>query len=312
MKLQNLDYLRIYARKEILAGKSTEMEIVYNTPLNYRTMLAVGDQLCKRIENLVISENEDSNSICIRPLVVPKGDCFSIQIRTPQDGFPLVAGITQNGESGRNSENLYVINNTRLVLWLKGNGVEYEVTPDEQGSRLLSECEGLERLGYFEKRLSDLQNVVQEGCQKQKDQVELKRQSAQGTMKELERLTERYKAEKEIADQLEEQKESFITLVEEENRRASMPSDYLEKREKKLKDLDLTEEEMEKYLKRYQIQTEFIRHVAEYYQDDVEKAGIISENLQNSSQALEKVRSYFEDISRIHALQNRAEEVKNV
>ena len=131
-------------------------------------------------------------------------------------------------------------------------------------------------------------------------------------MKELERLTERYKAEKEIADQLEEQKESFITLVEEENRRASMPSDYLEKREKKLKDLDLTEEEMEKYLKRYQIQTEFIRHVAEYYQDDVEKAGIISENLQNSSQALEKVRSCFEDISRIHALQNRAEEVKNV
>ena len=91
-----------------------------------------------------------------------------------------------------------------------------------------------------------------------------------------------------------------------------MPSDYLEKREKKLKDLDLTEEEMEKYLKRYLIQTEFIRHVAEYYQDDVEKAGIISENLQNSSQALEKVRSYFEDISRIHALQNRAEEVKNV
>ena len=312
MKLQKMDYLRVYARKEILAGKSTEMEIVYNTPLNYRTMLAVGDQLCSRIENLVISENEDSNSICIRPLDVPKGDCFSIQLRTPQDGFPLVAGITRNGESSRNSENLYVINNTRLVLLLKGNGIEYEVTPDEQGSRLLSECEGLERLGYFEKRLSDLQNVVQEDCEMLNIQVDLKKQFAKDAVKEIVSLTERYKTEKGVADNYVKQKEALITNVEEENRRASMPSDYLEKREKKLKDLDLTEEGMEKYIKRYQVQIEFIRHVAEYYQDDVEKAGIISENLQNSSQVLERVRSYFEDISRIHALQNRAEEVKNV
>ena len=273
MVIHEKDYLRIYARKAILETKEWKLILQQGKVTDYVGEIDLRKQVSCCRENLLITEQEEHDRICIRPVVIEKNTSFSILWEGISVKTPVLIEIASCNTADDVPRELFFLCHEKGELLFREKDGSYEITYIGQSEALNDCCKGVQGQEFTPKQFVSLW----EETKKRKDQIleESRNQISQLTG-ELEQLEEQQKQselekrkqedftrklEQELKD-LQNKDERLLLEIEQneqQNKKNRAVLEVLQKESKK------PEEERKKVLKGLQGELEFLEQVGVYY-----------------------------------------------
>jgi len=208
MKLQKKECFKIYARKAITEKREWCLFLEQGKRVPYADKFDFTNCISFCEENLLLTENEENDWICIRPIEIEERKMFSIVLETKETLKPVLVEILPSNFRENIPREIIVINHSRVrLLFQEKNGV-YEITYIGQGMVIDS---FLNKVGVNSFTPTELAECLEKRKLARMQEIEEKEQEDIRIFHEIEELKEQLKK---VTEEQKEKERSVIKLKE--------------------------------------------------------------------------------------------------